>query len=389
MKRTILFIFPSSVDAVRLQKFAQFFCQHNYTLEFIGWNRYPNKIYTDNKFSSIQFLIKGGGEGTRILPLLYIWFITKLFFVLLFKKGLNDKILFAINFESAFVLWCISKFRPIRYVYDIWDELAISHKFPSWVKTCIRFFDKKIRKASCFYIHVDENRVSDIDSENYIIIYNSPFDYIKNKQGKNSYNNSFAVTGWLNDTRGLKSILHFAEKNPLIKFIVVGEFINKETEKKYIEIPNIEYHHFMSQSDLFKIIGSCRGIFSLYDPTIEINKLAASNKLYDAMMLSIPVIVNEGILAADLVRNAGIGFVVNYDYNETWQVLETYDNTVIASMGQKGRNLYLQRYEFSKMLETVLLPALNNYTPNNKLNNIKRGGVNLPFNLGIEERRAA
>ena len=75
MKRTILFIFPSSVDAVRLQKFAQFLCQHNYTLEFIGWNRYPNKIYTDNKFSSIKFLITGGGEGTRVLPLLYIMLI--------------------------------------------------------------------------------------------------------------------------------------------------------------------------------------------------------------------------------------------------------------------------------------------------------------------------
>ena len=169
----------------------------------------------------------------------------------------------------------------------------------------------------------------------------------------------------------------------------MGEFINKETEKKYMGIPNIEYHHFMPQPDLFKIIGSCRGIFSLYDPSIEINKLAASNKLYDAMMLSIPVIVNKGILAADLVRNAGIGFVVNYDYDATWQVLEKYDNVLVASMGKKGRNLYLQKYEFSKMLETVLLPVLNNYPFVDKLNNIKQGGVNLPFNLGIEERRTA
>ena len=360
--KEIVFLFPGNINSVRLQKFATYLSENGFVISYIGWNRYKDNVLKDDKFKSITYLLNGGGEGTKILPFLYLWFIIKLFFNLLFKKKVSEKVWFAINFETAFVLWILSKFRHVKYIYDIWDEMAISHKFPNWLVSAIRAIDRKVRRCAEFYIHVDENRFSDLDSSNNIIIYNTPFDYYSEKFDTNiEYENSFAVTGWLNNTRGLLSILKFASENKEIKFLIVGEFIDKNVEKKFNELENVEYYHFMPQNELFKLISKCRGIFSLYDPSIEINRLAASNKLYDAMMLAIPVIVNNGIKAAEFVAKNEIGYVVNYEYDSSWKELSGYDEKSITKKGNNGRRIYLSKYEFGNMLTQVFIPELNKY----------------------------
>lgn len=360
MKKEITYLYPATQDSVRIQKFAKFFAQRNYVQRFIGWKRYRDKEYVDDKFVSINYLVKGGGDGNRILPFLYLLFMLKLFFVLLFNsKWTRDKIVIAINLETAFVVYLVSHFRRVYFIYDIWDELAISHTFPPIVVKFIKNLDNKVRKRSSLYIHVDDNRISEIDSsnKNYVIIYNSPYDYMDRNQS-NNHENAFAVTGWLNNTRGLSSILKFAKDNSLIKFYIVGEFIDDSMKTSFLKLKNIEYHHLMPQEALFSLISQVRGIFSLYDPSIEINRLAASNKLYDAMMLGIPVIVNSGIGAAQMVESEQIGYVVNYEYDMTWNILSDFDEKKVTKLGNNGRNIYMERFEFSNMMETKLYPIL-------------------------------
>ena len=356
-KKQITILAPCPLSSVRLVKISEYLKQKNYELTLLGWNRHKGQPYTSDVYDKIEVVFTGGGEGRKMLPLFYLLFILKLFCKLLFRR--NNTLYFAVNFETAYPAWLASRFRKINYAYDIWDELAISHNFPSIIKKFIRYYDKKVRKGASFYIHVDKSRISEIDTEGkYIIIYNTPVDYYKGSIPEIEYTNSFAVTGWLNKTRGLDSIYNFAVANPSIKFIVIGEFLQKENEEKYCQLPNVDFHHFMPQSELFGLIKACRGIFSLYDPSIEINRLAASNKLYDAMMMAIPVVVNEGILASKFVNETGIGYVVNYNYDKSWEKLAEFNLQEIKLIGNKGRDLYLGRYEFNTILDDTLLPAI-------------------------------
>ena len=69
----ILFIFPSTEDSVRLQKFAKFLYDNSYKLNFIGWQRYKDQERPiDKKFGKIDYLLKGGGEANKKLPGLYL-----------------------------------------------------------------------------------------------------------------------------------------------------------------------------------------------------------------------------------------------------------------------------------------------------------------------------
>lgn len=358
MERKIEFVSPASYGDVRLRKVARYLCSRGFLLSFVGWDR--GKHSDDkNNFQSINYILRGGGEGNKITPFLYCFFIIKVFFRYLFANNkVTTKLLYAVNFEAAFAIWLASKFRKLNYTYDIWDELALSHSFPKTIKKLIRFFDRKIRKSALFYIHVDKNRLSEIDDDKYVIVYNSPYDFYKGCKPQFEYKESFAVTGYFSNVRGLDSILQFARDNINVKFIVIGEFLNKETEKEYLNTPNIEYHHFMPQEELFKKIRFCRGIFSLYDPQLEINQLAASNKLYDAMMLGLPVIVNKEIKAAEIVAKENIGFCVNYKYDSSWNILSISNASEFEKKGMNGRAVYEQNYEFSTMADKSLLPKL-------------------------------
>ena len=364
----ILFIFPATEDSVRLQKFASFLHANSYKLEYIGWQRYKNQDRpVDNKFEKIDYLLQGGGEANKKLPGLYLVFLFKLFFKLLLRKNISKEIIFVVNFESAYIVYLVSFLRKVTYVYDIWDEFAISHKFSPKAVNRLRRIDKRIRNKSAFYIHVDEKRLSNIDSNNYIIIYNSPYD-IYNKAGHEvAYEDSFAVTGWLNNIRGLDSILRFATANPQIDFIVAGEFIDSSVYDRFVKLKNVHYYHFMPQKELFEKIKNCRGIFSLYDPSFEINRLAASNKLYDAMMLAIPSVVNNEIAAAKTVEEAEIGYLVNYEYDETWNQLSKFDLNETTRLGQNGRKEYLSKYEFNGMMKREFLTRIEIITNKNSV----------------------
>lgn len=353
----ILMLSQAGYGDVRIKKLSKYFREKELYVEFVGWNRTKGKIPPNPIFDKISTVQTGGGFGTKYLPILYLVFFFRLFVFLLFKKELSSYIIYATNFETAISVWMVSKFRKVKYIYDIFDEFAISNNFPTIITKFIRRTDAKIRKSSAFYIHVDENRLSEIDSDNYIIIYNSPVDVKKNSEVPN-YENSFAVTGWLNNTRGLLSIYEFAKENPQIKFIVAGEFNQKEYEEMFLSLSNVVYHHFMPQHELFKLICNCRGIFSLYDNSIPINRLAASNKLYDAMMLSIPVIVNKELVAAEFVKRNLIGYIVNYDFDKSWANLSSFNKYEAEVLGTNGRKLYLSKYEFNMMLDKELWPRL-------------------------------
>ena len=360
--KKIVFVKACSINNTRLLKMAHFLSDHGFQNHFIGWDRENENELKSAFFSKITYICKGGGFGDGKMSKLifyYLIFQAKLFFYL-FKidRRLNDTVFFAVNFDVAIVVYFFSLFKPsIKYYYEIRDEFSKTYKVPSLILPLLNFLEKKIRKRAITTIHVDENRVDKAD-KNYLVINNSPFDFYVGKTYHPTFSRSFAVTGYLNETRGILEILKFAQDNSDYIFIVIGRFIRHEFKEKFQQCKNVRVYGYQPQEDVFKLISSCRGIFSLYDPTLEINRLAASNKLYDAMMLGIPVIVNNEILASSFVKKNDIGFCIDYSYNKSWDILTKSSLSEFKEKGQNGRRLYMTSFEFSSQLAQRLLPSL-------------------------------
>lgn len=355
--KPVIYVKGSGITDVRLQKFLHFFVERGLNTTFWGWSRDGEKTGMEGVVS--QYLLKGGGFGKKSqLFFYYILWAIVVFFKCLQTK-LKDKIVIAIDFDSALPVYWASKFKKISYIYEVYDDFALRYNFPEFVKNYIHKVDTKIMKKSKCVIHVDENRVSFKDC-NWIVIENTPTDFFDGKSRDYSeIENKFAVIGYFSRQRGVQSILGFAQKHPQVRFLVVGRFIEQEDKDAYTALPNVEYHDFMLQRNLYSMMTNCCAIFSLYDPTVEINRLAASNKVYDAMMFGIPVITNKEVINSGFIKEHNLGFVIDYDYNDSWNCL-TSDNflEIVKEMGNCGRELYINKFQFSELVKQRLLPVL-------------------------------
>jgi glycosyltransferase involved in cell wall biosynthesis len=352
--KPFLYVKGSNSDDVRLFKTLLFFKNNKHRVYFIGWDRGLNKSNYDT-FNE-KYIFFGGGLNNRYLMFYYPFWMISVFFYFLFKKNIKEYNIIAVNFDTALPIYVVSLIRDFDYIYEVYDEFSISYNFPSKIKELLKLMDKKLMNKAKLIIQVDKNRIRSHENKT-IVIENSPFDYY---EGKNrSYEmvkHKFAVTGLLNDNRGINQILQFAKQNGQIKFLFVGQILDDKMLNFARTLQNIELVEFIPQIELFKLIQDCCGIFSLYNPNIEINKLAASNKVYDAMMLGIPVITNKEVLNSKYIVENKIGFAVNYDVDKSWDFLIQKDFLVEStSIGIESRKHYLKNYVFDKILQKRLL----------------------------------
>lgn len=355
--KSIIYIKGSDIYDVRLQKFLKFFVDRKTDLSFWGWSRLKENKTMQGVAE--EYLLSGGGYGKKSKLFFYYFLWVLVVFVKCLKTNLKDKVVIAIDFDSALGVYLASKFKKINYVYEVYDDFALRYKFPAFVKKTVHKIDTKIMNKSKCVIHVDENRVLYKDCK-WIVIENTPSDIFCGEQRKyEEIEEYFAVIGHMSKERGLLPILDFIKNNPHIRFLVVGRFLDESILEEYNKQPNVEYYNYMPQSELFKKMGHCCAIFSLYDPSIEINRLAASNKVYDAMMFGIPVITNKEVVNSDFIMQNNLGFVIDYNYNDSWSCLTSGSfMDKVKEMGTNGRIMYLNRYQFSELVKQRLIPVI-------------------------------
>lgn len=357
-KLKFLFIKGDDATNVRLSKFIECLTKLGHGVSFWGWDRSLKKA-APHQLSDCRYLISGGGFGGGKVAIRYPLWMFKLFIMSLFSSDLRGKSIVAVNFDAALPIFLACGIRRIPYIYEIHDEFALSYKFPQWLKNIIRRIDQAIMRNASLVIHVDNNRIT-YPHCRHVVIENAPEDYWRGStRSYASISYKFAVVGNISTGRGITSIYDFASRNQSVKILLVGKFYNDELKKLLLSLDNIEYHDYMPQQELFRKMEDCCAIFSLYDPSLEINRLAASNKVYDAMMMGIPVITNKEVINSKFILEKQIGLVLNYQCDETWDILSSGNFLSFAiEAGRRGRELYLNEYQFSQMISNKMIPLL-------------------------------
>lgn len=355
--KPIIYVKGSDISDVRLQKFVRYFVGRNEDISFWGWSRDGQKLSVDGV--KCRYLLTGGGYGkkSKLFFFYFLWVIVVFFKCL--KTNLKEKTVIAIDFDSALPVYLASKFKKIDYIYEVYDDFALRYNFPSIVKRFVHKRDTIIMKRSKCVIHVDSNRVTYKDCQ-WIIIENTPNDYWRGvARPYDNLKHKFAIIGYFSDARGMEQIYKFAKENNKVLFLLVGRFTSEKMKEEFMALSNVESYDLMPQMELFDLMKDCCGIFSLYNPRLEINRYAASNKVYDAMMMGIPVITNREVINSAYIQENGFGIVVDYEYGDSWSSLSNPSFVKVAKeLGIKGRDLYLKEYRFDVLVENRLVPVL-------------------------------
>jgi glycosyltransferase involved in cell wall biosynthesis len=333
----------------------------------LAWDRQGNSTAVEERGGVSFFrsqISSTYGTGLKNLgPMLkwHAWVIGRLF-------DLRPQVIHACDLDTLIPAAVYARLTGVPIIYDIFDFFADSRK-SGWLSTVLRPLERLLARLAKRVIIAHEERQVQLGKrfprKKVVVVYNTPADTRCSSREQPTIGRYFAHIGNLAKDRGLDYMCSAVQGDQALQLIIGG--YGEEAEAVRTRAVASDNLHFIGRVDHEKALAvqsGAIGLIALYDPAIPNNRLAAPNKLYEAMMLGRPIVTNEGTIAATVVKNEGIGICVPYGLVENLrQALQwLFTNPQEAeSMGIRARKLYETRYsgmEMERRIERVYRDAL-------------------------------
>jgi glycosyltransferase involved in cell wall biosynthesis len=360
---------PVTYD-VRVLKEAKILLDNGYSVSTLGWDR-ENKFNFHDSIDGIPVdrikIYSSYGSGIRNIWPLLKWQFSE--FLYLLKHDFD--IAHACDFDTVIPVYIVARFKRKKVIYDIFDFYADSLiKVPNIFKELITKIDLFIIRHVDGVILCDEFRKEEINyhKNSVCIFYNTPEDlfFVLQQKYNNTENQIFTLCyiGYLdNRLRDLMQFIRAVNKFEDIVFKIGG---SGPSEKEIVEearkFPYIKFLGRLNYKKALEEEFKSDVIVCPYNPAFKANIYASPNKLFEAMMLAKPVLMNRGIKISEIVEQNNLGILYDYGNTESIRkaILQLISNRQLCqTMGENGRKLYEEKYS-----------ALNN--ANNLINLYKK-----------------
>ncbi len=371
MKRIIIVRSNQINPDPRVEKIAETLCRAGFEVSVLSWNRndfsLPDvevKILNASKYKIIRKRIPAQfGGGIKNLFSLFLWQIFLMYWLI--KNRFNYELIYACDFDTVLPAILMKLIFKKKLIYDVFDYYVDSFKVPSIFKPIIKKLDKWSMIVCDKLIICDENRVEQIaynNLEKITVIPNSPKDllsYFDNSNNLRYYrkndNFTLAYVGILQEGRFLVEMIEIFKKNFDWNLIIAGFGPLEEYIKKSVTA-NITFLGKLSYIEAMRLYYESDAIFAIYNPRVPNHKFSSPNKVFEAMMLSKPIIVAKGTGIDKFVEKYKIGLSVDYnDIKEVEEVIIRLNNKEYQlELGLNGRSLYEKEYKWEKLERRLL-----------------------------------
>lgn len=321
-------------------------------IKHIGWERAVGES-SENRLEHVHIekdiILRGGGYGSRVVKPMYVLWMLRVFIKALTIPK-HSKV-WALGFESAFPLLLVGKFKKFEIYFDDADRFSLLFDFYKPIKTIIQQLE--ILTSRNVYKHlVPSLSRYEFTSPNLTVLRNIPskkeLSIAKKIYEKKTWPTSkvvIYVNGWLGATRGLATALKLSEafdREELI--IILAGRIGSDEAELLRKRSNVLYLGNVNNAEALAPYYASDFVFTYYDPSIEINQLAESNKWGDAKCTGCRVIINKEVNTFE----AGPNDIV-CPYSDTDQLI-----SVIRSLTLTENNVVNDEEFFEKDLEAII-----------------------------------
>jgi glycosyltransferase involved in cell wall biosynthesis len=340
-----------------------------YRTSAIGWNREGIFIKESQKTLPINvdlFDMKapfGKKSLVAYFPLFWIWVL-----FCLFSK--RPRAVHACDLDSLIPAYIYKTIFRKKLVYDVFDRYAMSKISPKsrLLYSFVNSLEDILGSKADVLMTVSEKLLDTFHKKpaNCAIVMNCPErpeqevqDQIMGRSNieddDRSDNSTMTIvyTGAVVKKRGIERVIEALQGLSHIRFVIAGRVLDDElfnyisTSKQSIN-NNIKYEGLLTPSDAIALEARSHVMAILYDPDRPINKFAMPNKLFEAMMLGIPLITN---VAPEIVSEANCGIMV--DYNDISQIkaaiISLEDKGLRTKLGKNGRKAFEEKYNWNMM----------------------------------------
>ena len=332
--------------------------------EVLGWIRDGGERPSGDQevngkpFSAKYFILKSrfglGFNNIYRLVAFNIWLIKTL---IVARK--SYKTIYVCDLDVSFPALLVKYFFRKKLVYDIFDFYTHTHAMPDSLKKYVEKAEYSFCRQSDSVIVCTEKRaamLSDKTGINSVVIYNTPNLEITSYKPDFSLSNakgvfSIVYVGTLSEkSRLLYEVAERIKGHGGIELHVAGigplEDYFAKTDKDF---PNMHYYGQVTNEFALGLQAGADLLFATYDPSQEINRNSAPNKVYEAMALGKPIIVCRQTDADLVVTDNLCGHAIEYDENEFMEIVYKYkDNEYLKIQHAKNAlALYHEKYNWS------------------------------------------
>ena len=349
----------------RVTKAAAALAAAGYSVGIIGWDRTGKLPREENLHPQIgitrERIVAKYASGIGNLPALLRW--QSRLLRLLLKRRKQYDIIHACDFDTILPSLILKTVSGKKVVYDIFDFYADHlRKTPAFLKKMVGWLDRIAINRANAVILADESRKEQIHgtrTRHLEVICNTPEDLAVNlEESRNKSAFSIAYVGLLQVERGLLELLQVMEKHPEWKLTLAGFGGDEQRlQKAAARLPNVTWLGRIRYEEALRISAAADALVATYDPSIPNHKYASPNKLYEAMLLSKPIIVARETNMDAIVEQWDMGLVVHYgDIPALESAIATLasDAELRKALGQNARRAYDSDYNWDIMRERLL-----------------------------------
>ncbi|MBN2013945.1 MAG: glycosyltransferase family 4 protein [Candidatus Altiarchaeota archaeon] len=365
MTTKVLFVRSNPVNPEpRVEKQALALAEENFDVNILGWDREGShqRIEHRNEYTINRFRLKSSYGSLKLLFYIPIWWFYEFYYLMTREWD----IIHACDFDTLLPAIIAAKIKKRRIVYDIFDFYSgmIPTGIPEIVIKIITFLENSFPRFADFVIVPNDSmtkHIKGMKSKRIITIMNIPKDLEYNNMFINSEKiDKFLIFygGTFGKDRGLDEIIGIVEGIDDVQLVIAGYGADSEKIKDLCNNSNNStFIGRLKYDEILAYTQKADMLFALYDPNIKNNIFASPNKLFEAMMLSKPIIVSDKTFMADIVKKERCGFVV--DYRDTNSIKNAIiklrdDPKLCKELGKNGENAHEKKYNWDIMKKRLL-----------------------------------
>ena len=311
----------------------------------ITWSRTVNDDLVGFSDSKNVFRVKAGyGRGWRNI----LHHVTFFFFIIRRLRTIQPNIIYACDLDTLIpsLIWRLN--RNCIVIYDQFDPLSARTK-NNTLRFLMNKFEYKLSKISDVRITANRLRIPKNLRSSWFEIKNLFPIEVPTTSSKNAPPLVLFYGGVLSNDRGLLACGEAISKEEDWELHVYGqgELFETLTSRNF---RRVFIHQSVPHDELMTLASKSHLFLAMYDPSLAHNKLTASNKLFEAAQLGLPILSNAGTSVGYFTVDANLGWSVTYDdVEEIRRVLTEVSKT--SQVTRKNLELNLRSFYTSQKIE--------------------------------------
>jgi glycosyltransferase involved in cell wall biosynthesis len=179
--------------------------------------------------------------------------------------------------------------------------------------------------------------------------------YIQPKKGATF---TLLFIGRLSSTRFLLELVESVKGLKKVKCIIGGigkaKFVNK-LKQKCDETKNVDFIGPVPLNEVIPMTQRADAVVCMINPNVINNKIATTNKQFEAMVCGRPVICTKGTRSGEITDNEKCGIVVDYSIDSLREgVIKLRDNSKLCvTLGKNALKAAIKKYNWDKQEEKL------------------------------------